>query len=578
MTLWEWAIAATVLGPVLAVIALWFLEREQGQSVGAAFLSISGIAGIVACGYGVVATEPFLLPTGLFFGMTASLDKFSAMFLLPFMIVLAAIGIQWFADRASAPLTMARALGTALLTVGVTWVVLATNILGVIAALAVLTCGATCLSFKSVRLIVLRSIGTMAIAAGLFILSAGALFNDFGTLAYIAAELDAARLAGAFAAIVLGTVFLMGAWPLTRMTSVHTALTPTRAERALMHSAFFLVPMYLFIRVLLFVLPPLSMWFAVSVSVIGMFTVFAITQYAAKRRAFSQTFFISAAGIALFMLSGAMMFQSLALYDGMNVALFATIVYIIGAVLAGSLQEFFPQRNTAELAAGVVASSAVPPSVIFVGVWMFAGSIIGSINALPASLALWFAVGLMVVFSALVRRGIAAAQHVRLVSALVPQATAEPRNVAYLALVGISTLGAFGIPYALFAIGAGPLTLGGETWQGAVLSADGALRLLPLMLGVFILSGAAWLLRDKTLSIAPEEASHPSEHSEQHAESRFTMLRRETHKVFTQHVVVPGIDRLRAFRTWYETQSARHASAAIALMLLTVILTLALAL
>lgn len=570
--------AAVVLGPVLAVMAMWFLTKEQAQMASAVILGLTGAAGVLGSGYAVLAPEPFLLPTDIFFTMVATFDKFSAMFFFPFALVLLALGVRWYVQRASTDLSMPRVIGVALVFVGVTWAFLSTNILGVIAALTALVCGETCLALRSVKHIACRATGILAIAVGLFILSSGALFNDFATLAYIAAELDAARLAGAFGAVLLGVAALSGTWPFTRMLSRQVSSMDSEAERAFVRSAFTIIPLYLFIRLILFILPPLTVWFAVPVSVVGVLTILSSTHVASKYRAFQETSFIFGAGISFFMMSGAMAFQALAMYEAMNVALFATILSVIAVVLAGSAEEHMPKEHALARVASAVASLGLPPSLMFVSIWMFASALVTVLGALPQPLALWFVVGLLFLLGAMVRRGYDAVAQLRSIFSDGQVRITEGRNLSFLLLALVATLGALFVPFALAAIGAGPLTLGAETWNGAVVAGDGLLRLGALLAGIVGLSALFWVFRDKTttpaLVVEYAEETEPTER----AEPRATVFFREMRKVFVQHTVTPTLEKMQKFHAWHDTHASKPVSPAFGLMLLTVILTLAIAL
>lgn len=577
MTPWEWSMAAVVLGPMLAVIAMWFLAKEQAQTACSALFVLVGAAGVLASGYGVVATEPFLLPTDVFFTMVATFDKFSAMFFFPFALVVAALGMRWYEQRTTAPRTNLQVIGVALVVIGVTWAFLSTNILGIIAAFMTLVCGEACLTFRNTRTIVLRSIGVIAIATGFFILSSGALFNDLATLAYIAAELDSVRLIGAFIALLFGVAVLSGGWPLTRAVSRQTPAMHAGAERALIRSAFVLAPLYLFIRALLFILPPLSLGFAVSVSAIGVLTILSATHFASKHRAFSDTTFVFGAGVALFMLSSAMTFQALSMFEAMNVALFATLLHIIGIVLSGSAEEFMPNTGVIERTAVSVALLGLPPSVCFVSVWMFVSGVVVQLRALPEPLAVWLTIGTLFLLGALVRKGYNAIEDVRTGLAQADRSPSSTRDVPFLVLAAVSTLGAVFVPFILSAIGATPLTIGAETWLGAVIAGDGLLSTGKLLLGIVGFSAGFWVLRDKTAT-TPVHSISDMPKSVEFAESRFASLRREMYKVATQHIATPVLESVRKFHAWHDPRASKPVSPAIGLMLLTVILTLAIAL
>ncbi len=569
--------AAVVFGPILSVITMWFLTREQAQTASAVLFVLTGVSGVLACGYGIVAMEPFFLPTNLFFTMVATFDKFSALFFFPFALLVTALGMRWYAQRAVAPRTHAQVIGTALIVIGTTWVVLSTNILGIVAALLVILCGEACLTSHTTRIVVLRSVGVIAVAIGLFILSSGALFNDFAALAYIAAEINPPRLIGAFAAVLIGVTALSGGWPFTRTMSRQTSVMLAGAERALVRSTYVVVPLYVCIRAVLFILPPLTLWFAVPVSAIGVLTMLSATHFASKHRAYSDTTFVFGVGVTLFMLSSAMSFQALAMFEAMNVVLFATLLHIAGIVLSGGAEEYVPNTGAIERTAVRVALAALPPSVCFVSVWMCVSVVIVNQSALPRPLAMWFIIGTLFLLGAFVQRGYAAIAEVRSVLARADRFAPFTHDFSFLLLVSLSTLGALFVPFVFSAIGAGPLTIGAETWHGAVVAGDGTLSLAVLLASIVGFSVGFWLLRDKKSTISiHENVEVPS--TVEFAESRMTVLRREMYKTAVQYVTTPGREKIQKFQMWHEFHATRAVSPAIGCMLLTVILTLVIAL
>jgi formate hydrogenlyase subunit 3/multisubunit Na+/H+ antiporter MnhD subunit len=577
MTLWEWSIAATVLGPVLAVIAMWFLAQKQAQAVSAAFFLLTGVAGMIASGYGIVAVEAFVLPTDVFFAMVATFDKFSAMFFFPFAAIVAALGLRWYGQRETVQRTSLQVIGAAALVAGVTWALLSTNILGLVAALFLVVCGEVCLSSVTARLVVLRSVGVLSIATGFFILSSGALFNDFATLTYIAAELDPTRFISAFSALFLGVVILSGGWPFSRAVCRRESTVPAGAERALVRSTYAVVPLYIFIRALLFILPPLTLWFAVSVSVVGVLTILSATHYASQRRAFADTSFVFGAGVALFMLSSAMAFQTLEMFEAMNIALFATLIHIVATVLSGGAEEHAPKTGVVERAAMHVAILALPPSIIFVSLWMFVSNVAVERGSLPRALAVWFTIGTVFLLAAFVRRGSAAIADLRSVLVHRDMSTPFTRDFSFILLVALAALGGLFVPFVLSAIGAGPLTVGAEAWHGAVVVRDSMLSVATLLIGLVALSAGFWLLRDKASAVVVHDAAEEPGVVE-FAESRFAVLRREMYKIAVQRMAVPGLERVKRIQAWHEVRASKPVSPTMGLMLLAVILTLAIAL
>jgi len=357
-------------------------------------------------------------------------------------------------------------------------------------------------------------------------------------------------------------------------------LTPSGMERALVRAVYFVASLYVFIRMLLFILPPLNLWYAVAVSVVGMLTVFSATRFASKHRAFSEMFFVSSTGVALLMIGVTMAFQALTLYEGMNVALFATIVFVIGTALAGAVQDIAPQRNALGAVAASIATLPLPPSMMFVSVWMFVSVTIGSLSALPQPLALWFAIATLFMLGAMVQRGCAAVMHIRTVLAAEHNGAGEERNIPFLILVTVSLVGGFFVPYALLSIGAAPLTIGAETWLGGVVAADGMLRLGVLMAGVAVFSGAFWLARDKTALVPSLESPEmsPTVDDEKTQGARGAMLWRDVRKAVLQNIMVPLTEKFRACTAWHDSHAAKPISPALGFMLFVVILTLAIAL
>ncbi len=567
--------AVVMLGPIIAVIGMWFLAQEQAQRANALIFAAVGVAGVLASVFGVISPDPFLLPTNAFFSMVATLDTFAAMFIFPFSLVMLALGVEWYVHRKTQEQAFLTVFGIALLSFGMTWLVLSTNILGVLAALMLLMCAEACVVFKRIRMFVVRGIGVLFIAAGLFILSSGALFNDFATLAYIAAELDFPRLIGAFSAIVLGVLACSGAWPFARMASADGGSVPGGAIRALMQTAWFLAPLYLFLRLLLFVFPPLDIWFALPVGLLGIMTILSVTRYASKRHAFGGISCVHGVGFVLFMLSATMLFQSLNMYEAMNIVLFATIIQSIGVVLGGNSGD--ETGGGIEYAISGVARLGVPLSLLFVSQWMFGSVMVLQFTLLPRTFALALALGFLIVLGSLVRQGYAIIENIR--TAVHAKQRFAWRNVAAILTSGFSVVGAVFVPFALYAIGAEPLTQDAQTWQGAVVAGGALLRPAVLALGIMVCSLAYWALRDKTLRI--EMGNFVDAKEQVHApvpDARIHIFFREVRKLCIQYIAVPAQEQWRTLYAWHDRYVTRVVTPSLVFMMLAVILTFAIAL
>ena len=573
--------ALVLLGPVVAVVGALVLAREQAQRMSAGVFCLVGIAGIYASISGLLAPEPFLLPTNAFFGMVATLDTFAAMMYAPFSVIVFALGVHWLTHNAE-PRSWLSVLGVALMTIGTTWVLLSTNILGVIAAFMVLLCAEACLFFERTSGIVLRSFGVLMIAAGLFILSSGALFNDFATLAYISAELDPFRLAGAFGSILIGIAAFAGAWPFARIAMAQETHAVNPMARAIARTAMFIVPIYVFIRLLLFVFPPLTVWFAVPVGIFGVMTLVCAMQRHATENPYNGATFIHGIGAVLFMLSVTMIFQSLGMYEAMNIVLFATLVQSMGVVLAGAAKESAQQHDVFARTGMYVAQMGLPISFIFVSQWMFGSVVLLQLSALPRGIGLWIAFGLLVLLGSMARRGYRALVQLRGVAAYPQQSIQSQHNIAMYVLVGLSTFGALGIPFALFSIGAGPLTRDAQTWNGAIVVGDSVLRPAILLGGIILLSAVYWVLRKKTFQFSVTEQGSIEKGMDSDDAvtdvSRVRMFFREMRKICIQYMVMPVKERWQALQTWHDHYATRIVTPSIAFMILTVIITFIIAL
>ena len=586
MTPFEWCLAGLLIGPILSAAAAWLLHPTQGYKVGAVLLTISGLGGIIVALMGAVAETPFTLPTEAFYTMTAAVDKFGAIFLLPFTFVLLFAGkMAWMKARNSTDHDGILHGSLALLAIGITWSIMSGNIPGLAAALFIFSAGKAITVARVhrnaegksfIRQIAPVFLGALAITAGFFVASSGALFSDFSTLAYIAAEIDVTHLALSFALIVVGVTAFTGA---LSCGSAKKETHPLPASsQALISVGEMVIPLYILARLLLFIYPPLTLWHALPVAIVALIgLVIAMWNHATDR---------VTTMLALLMISGAMTFQTLALYEVMNAALFAALIAVVGgsiSIVGTAVQAQTGKRDTIEsFARARLTASAIglAPSTLFVAVWMLATALIDQSHAVPFWVAISFAVTLAVVISVLWQSIRFSAAKMRTILATTAHETGSSHErLLVMTIAVISVIAPFFIPSALVAIGAEPVTSGTGTWLSAVVVGDASLRLLVIA----VLCIAAMIItRIFRVQETGTEIMLAGEVKETHVPEaiteRWSAVCLSVQRLTKRYAVMPTHSGIVRVRTWADHHAHATTYIAIVVMAVTTVLTLIIAL
>lgn len=586
MTLFEWCLAVLLIGPILSAAAAWFLHPSQGYKVGAALLTLSGLGGIAVALMGAVAKAPYSLPTQAFYTMTAAMDKFSAIFLLPAALILLFAGkMAWMKARHSTDHDSMLHASLALLTIGITWALISGNIPGMAAALWIFAAGKAIAIARVhrntegksfIRLIAPAFLGALAITAGLFVASSGALFSDFSTLAYISAEIDFTHLALSFGLIAIGVAALTDAFGCSSAKKeTHPLPTP---NQALISVGEMVIPLYILARSLLFIYPPLLLWHALVIAAVALIgLVITAWKHATDR---SVTMF------ALLMLAGAMTFQSLALYEVMNTSLFAALITIVGggiSIMGTAVQSQTGRNDARESSARTLltlAACGLVPSTLFVAVWMLSTALIEQSRAVPFWVAVGFAAALGVVIFSLWRTVRHSAGKARIILATSLHETGSPHErLMIIAVAVISVIAPFLIPGALVAIGAEPMTSGTGTWLSSVIVGDISLRIFVLA----VLSiGAAVFTRIFRVQEIGSELMLTDEVTEAHIPeaitTRWSALCLSVQRLAKRYAVMPTHSGIIRVRTWADHHAHATTYIAIIAMVVTAVLTLIIAL
>ncbi len=583
MTPFLWCFLVLTAGPVVSLFAVWLLHPSLAHRVANVFLVASGIGGVVASVYQVLAEAPFELSTSVFFGMVASFDKFSALFLLPSVFVVAVLAfLAWsqIRDEKLPGRVMHSAL--VLLTIGITWTVLAGNIIGFIAALLVFGVGKA-LSFiysgrqEGSRLVMILApyfLGCLLLAAGLFVASSGALFSPFTSLTYIANELDPTRLMLSFGLIVLGVIAINNSFASKKVLLAYNELP--NFQRALINIGEITLPLYILARLVLFIFPAFSIWYVLPVGII------ALLGMMKSVRNNNLAGFYAALGLLMFVT--AMTFQTLALYEAMNAVLFGMIISLIGAgisVTAEAVARSSLESDKFEKSAKIViiaVSLGLLPSCLFIAQWLFGSSILSNALVMPRYIALGL---LMALVGTLISTWILVYKNVGRIREIISSNPA----IQYLTpvrqiIIGLAAIGAiipFFIPKMLNAIGATPLTNDVDVWQAGLVAGDATLRLGVIALLSIGAAAFVWFFRipsvDQPLLMAEVEAIEPPPEPSSMSNKCMVWCSKHTNTV-NHKVIMPVQVKIVKIRTWYDGQSDKTKHLSLVVLVATVGITL----
>ncbi len=537
MTPLENSLYVASVAPVLAIVVSTVLRPAVSARWNAILLALSGIGGVVAGAYGAVAETPFTMAVPMFYGMTIALDRFSAIFFLGISLAIAVAGLcalsQIGKHHDAGNVRMLGILG-GLLVVSLQWTLLAGNIIGFVTAWATMMLAAFLLQrivrntaeTTGLQFLAIAQVSTIAIASGLFVLSSGALFSDFGTLAYVAGQLSVTNLIVAYGLLFLGFAAAMGAFPFHR--GFISAVTHVPAHIAvLFRGGLSGVALYGFIRCILFILPPLSIWYSLPVAVIGALTMLCGAFCALNEKSVQRIvayLSVSSIGLTALMVAGAMAFQALAIYDAMNVMLFAAFIQLTINVIAtsglflvadvigsdlhtsGGLAKTLPKFTitTFVLLFGTVG---FPPSAAFTSIWMAGSTFQAMFSSAPVAAIALLVVGILSIFlmiAAILRViiGVFFGESRGGVDARVSEPSdAQLAPIVLLAL--LTFVSGFALPQLLVSIGADPLTDSAGTFNGGIVTAFGTLRMGTIGLLVLGIGGVKWYFRDSILERLP---------------------------------------------------------------------------
>lgn len=538
MTPFESSLYVAFVSPVVAIIVALFFKKAIASQWNPLLIALAGIGGTVAGAYGAVAETPFTVAVPMFYGMTIALDRFSAIFFLGISIVIAAVGmfaIAYNAKHQNEDVKLRRmGIGTALCVIGAQWVMLSGNIVGFVTAWEVLMLAVffLILNHKSensptvaMQFFAGALLSSTAIIAGFFILSSGALFSDFGTLAYLANQIDPQTLAIGYGLLLFGFAATVAAVPFHAWFANTVSAVPSHIG-ALLRATLSGVAFYGFIRCILFILPPLSLWFALPVLIIGALSMIvgALRSHAeidVKRIISAMS--VQNFGVVFLMVAGAMAMQSLAQYDAMNVMLFAAFIQMTVNTIAtsglflvegslpsgsimnlGGLAKRMPKLTVAT-ATLLAAAVGLPPFATFTSAWMFTTTLGTVFHALETPYAVTaivllvlFVLSMIIAVSAALRFFMAVFLGVSRSGS--DEAVSEPSDAALTPIVLLALfalLSGVALPQLLVMMGADPLTSDAGTFMGGIVTAAGTLRMSVVGLVVLVAVIIAWYFRAK---------------------------------------------------------------------------------
>ena len=538
MTPFESSLYIALVAPALALIVALFFKTRVVARWNPMLLALSGIGGAVAGAYGAVAAEPFTIVVPLFYEMTVALDRFSSIFFLGISLVFAATGMFAIAYNEKNQKTTGtlRSVGAtaALCVIGTQWVLLSGNIIGFVAAWEIIMLAVFSLILRqqnetkptlAIRFFSGALISTLAITTGFFILSTGALFSDFGTLAYLSGQIEPQILVAAYSLIFIGFIATIGAFPFLRWFREVVSAVPSHMS-ALIRASLSGVAFYGFIRCILFIFPPLSLWFALPVFVIGTLSMVigAFKSHSGGNvKNIVSAMSLQNFGVVLLMVGGAMSLQFLGQYDAMNVMLFAAFIQLTVNTIAtsglflvdgalpsssftnlGGLAKQMPKLTVAT-AILLAAAVGLPPFATFTSAWMLTTTFGTVFSSLETPFAVT-AIVLLVLFVLSMLVGISAGLRLFIGVFLgtsrsgSDMAVSEPSDAALTPIVLLALfalLSGFALPQLLLMIGADPLTEAAGTFMGGVVTAAGTLRMSIIGLVILAIIIVKWYFRSK---------------------------------------------------------------------------------
>lgn len=535
MTPFENTLYIAMVAPILALVVSVFLRPAMSFRWNSLLIALSGIGGTVAGAYGAVSEAPFTMAVPMFYGMAVALDRFSAIFFLGISIVIAAAGLYALVYGAKHQSNLPRLRQTGILSamfiIGMQWVLISGNIIGFIAAWAVMTLAAFFLILSqqgekqqsiALHFLTVSQLGIAALTAGFFILSAGALFSDFGTLAYLAGQIEPAPLVVGYGLLLFGFASTIGLFPMHRWFRNVVANVPAHIA-AFLRAGLSGVAFYGFVRCILFILPPLSAWFALPVAILGVLTIVCGAVCATHEKHIQRIFgnlSLQGLGLATTMIAGAMTFQALAIYDAMNIMLFAAFVQITVGSIAGSglflvgdvvgphldrsggLAKPMPKFTLAAIVL-LLCAIGLPPFATFTSAWMFSTTLGTVFQGLSLPLAILCIVVLVMFLLCVILSVVSVGRVIiglflgssRSESDVVVVEATDAQLTPIVLLASLAAVSGFALPQLFTAIGADPLTDAAGTFNGGITTAAGTLRMGIVGVVVAAIVLIAWYFR-----------------------------------------------------------------------------------
>ncbi len=425
--------ALSLLTPLLAA-AIAYLPFAQAHRVsntilglGASFGTLVGLQ-IATGGTGVT---PVILPqdlasqlpenvvnvlASLFFNMSFTLDRFAAIFygLVNGVAALTALYAIFYLPHYQTVyhVKIVNAL-TGLFVLGMLGVIVATNIIGFMFFWEIMSLSSfflvmaerTATSRQAAMLyLIMTHVGALALTAGFFLLSAGALLSPFSLITLAAAELSPNVLSGALALLTFGFIAKAGLVPFHVWLPEAHSMAPSHVS-ALMSGVMLKVALYGFLRVTLFMVPGIPGWLPVVILTLGLLSAVLGVLYAVVERdikrllAYSSIenmgLIFSFLAVALFAAQeGNTVFMEACLFAAMFLAIAHAFVksglfMMAGTIITslhtrsledmGGLARRMPQFSLVACALAL-AAAALPPFGPFVAEWTFLQALLGSLT------------------------------------------------------------------------------------------------------------------------------------------------------------------------------------------------------
>ncbi len=455
MTAYSLAIllAASLVGSLLAAVVAFFgkgMHRASNIILGLSALAGTIVAIVVATAdpslhadwativlpnsFFDPAVDPSTIPVQpLFYGMLFGLDRFSAIFyaLLSLVTVLVSIYTIPYLEKYQTTYNVRNVnVLTALFVFGMQGVILSSNVIGFMTFWEIMSVASFFLVMADrseasrqagFLYLIISHLGASAILASLFLFSGGNLLDNFSVMSLAAGQLPAVEFTVALMLFFLGFGSKMGLVPLHVWLPDAHSEAPSHVS-ALLSGVMLNMGLYGFLRVLLFVLPSVPLWFIFAVMVSGALSaiggvLFAVIERDIKRvLAYSS---IEYMGLIFLMLGlallsgreGSVELTQTLLYTIVFLAfahalfksgLFMSAGTLISAVhsrsleVMGGLARRLPQFSVVVFLL-ILSAAALPPFAPFVSEWALMQSVIGALEVATPVLKVTLVVALGVI-------------------------------------------------------------------------------------------------------------------------------------------------------------------------------------